>query len=256
MSTFKALRVFFLLFILLLVAGGAYLDKKRSTDWNDPLWVIIYPINGDGSEVSQKYINKLQRERFQPVENFFGRESGKYNLGLTNPMKIFLAPELKKTPPEPPRYKSILSTIFWSLKMRYWVYSNNNYDGPSDIRVFLKYYDDVDNHPVPDSLGIQNGLYAVVNAYAFKKMGAKNNVVLAHELLHTVGATDKYDLNTTLPLYPIGYAHPDKKPIYPQSKAEIMGGRIPVTKDKAKMPEGLKSAVIGQATAMEIGWVE
>ncbi len=256
MSTFKALRVFILLFILLLVSGGIYLDRLRSTDWNDPLWVIVYPINGDGSEVSQNYIEKLQRKRFEPVENFFIRESEKYNLGLTTPIKVFLAPELKETPPEPPRDGSILSTILWSLKMRYWVYTHNDYDGPSDIKIFLKYYDDVDNQPVPDSLGIQNGLYAVVNAFAIKKMGAKNNVVLAHELLHTVGAIDKYDMNTTLPLYPIGYAEPDKKPVYPQVKAEIMGGRVPIARDKARMPEGLKTTVIGRATAAEIGWIE
>lgn len=256
MSTFKALRVFILLFILLLVAGGVYLDRQRSTDWNDPLWVIVYPINGDGSEVSQRYIDKLQTERFEPVENFFSREAEKYSLGLTTPIKVFLAAQIKENPPEPPRDGSTLATIIWSLKMRYWVYTHNNYDGPSDIKIFLKYYDKGDNEPVPDSLGIQNGLYAVVNGFAKRKMGAKNNVVLAHELLHTVGAIDKYDMNTSLPLYPIGYAEPDKKPVYPQVKAEIMGGRVPIARDKAVMPEGLKSTVIGQITALEIGWVE
>ncbi len=256
MSTFKALRVFILLFILLLVSGGVYLDKARSTDWNDPLWVVVYPINGDGSEVSQKYINKLQEKRFEPVENFFSREAEKYDLGLTSPIKVLLAPELKQIPPEPPQGGSMLSTIIWSIKMRYWVYANSNYDGPTDIKIFLKYYDNIENQPVPDSLGIQNGLYAVVNAFALKKMGAKNNVVLAHELLHTVGAIDKYDMNTTLPLYPLGYAEPDKKPIYPQVKAEIMGGRVPIARDKAVMPAGLKTTVIGRNTAAEIGWIE
>ena len=43
------------------------------------------------------------------------------------------------------------------------------------------------------SLGLQKGLIGVVNAFASSSQAAENNVVIAHELLHTVGATDKYD---------------------------------------------------------------
>ncbi|THB70226.1 MAG: hypothetical protein D6B28_09940 [Gammaproteobacteria bacterium] len=256
MSPFKALRVFILLFILLMVAGGVYLDRARTTDWNDPLWVVVYPINGDGSNESKKFIENLDEERFDPVEDFFKREAEKYNLGISLPVKIFLAPELQSIPPEPPEHGSILSTIWWSLEMRYWIYSNNSYDKPADIKIFLQYFDKEDNEMVPDSLGIQNGLYAVVNGFASKDMNAKNNVVLAHELLHTVGASDKYDMNTVQPIYPIGYAEPQRSPVLPQRYAEIMAGRIPLTQDKAKMPRGLKTVVVGELTANEIRWIE
>lgn len=256
MSTFKALRVFILLFILLLVAGGAYLDRVRTTDWNDPLWVVVYPINGDGTQVSAEFIKNLEADRFEPVEDFFVREAEKYNLGISSPIKVFLAPELNSTPPVPPTEKSILATIWWSLKMRYWIYSNNNYDKHADIKIFFKLYDKEDNEPVPDSLGIQNGLYAVVNGFASKDVNAKNNVVLAHELLHTVGATDKYDMSTVQPIYPIGYAEPERSPLLPQRYAEIMAGRVPITQNKAKMPRGLKTVVIGELTAKEINWIK
>lgn len=256
MTPFKAFRVFILLFILLLVVGTVYLDRERTTDWNDPLWVVVYPINGDGSSVTAKYISSLSVERFDPVESFFEREAEKYGLGLSSPVKFFLAPELKNTPPEPPAIGSAMANIWWSLKMRYWIYSNNNYDGHSDIKIFIRYFDKEDNQQVPDSLGIQNGLYAVVNGFASKDMNAKNNVVLAHELMHTVGATDKYDLSTTLPLYPIGYADPNRDPLFPQSKAEIMGGRVPLSQNRAKMPRGLKTVVVGELTAREIRWIE
>lgn len=256
MSPFKALRVLILLFILLLVAGKVYLDRERTTDWNDSLWVVVYPINGDGSEVTTKYIQKLDEERFDPVENFFVREAEKYGLGISSPIKVFLAPEIKDIPPDPPQEQSILANIWWSLKMRYWIHSNNNYQKHADIKIFLKLYDTEDNQTVPDSLGIQNGLYAVVNGFASKDMNAKNNVVLAHELLHTVGASDKYDMNTVLPIYPIGYAEPDLSPVLPQRYAEIMAGRVPITKNKAKMPRGLKTVVVGEMTAREIRWVK
>jgi len=40
-------------------------------------------------------------------------------------------------------------------------------------------------------------------------------VVIAHELLHTVGATDKYDPATNESSLPEGYAEPDKIPLFP-----------------------------------------
>lgn len=84
-------------------------------------------------------------------------------------------------------------------------------------------------------------------------MGA-NHVVIAHELLHLVGATDKYDLATGTPVYPEGYAEPPLAPLYPQSTAELMGGRIPLSPEASKMPKDLSECLLGPATAAEIGW--
>ena len=76
-----------------------------------------------------------------------------------------------------------------------------------------------------------------------------------HEILHTVGASDKYNPRTNQPLYPIGFAEPDRDPVFPQKKAEIMAGRVPLEENKAEIPKGLKQTVIGQATATEIRWL-
>jgi len=86
-------------------------------------------------------------------------------------------------------------------------------------------------------------------------MAARNNVVIAHEMLHTVGASDKYDVSTKLPVYPVGYADLNRVPLHPQSKAEIMAGRIPLSEQEAVMPSGLKSTMVGETTAIEIRWL-
>jgi hypothetical protein len=78
--------------------------------------------------------------------------------------------------------------------------------------------------------------------------------VIAHELLHTVGATDKYDLGSGEPLYPIGYGDPDQQPRYPQAQAEIMAVRRVLSDRESQMPWSLKSEVVGPATALEIHW--
>ena len=77
---------------------------------------------------------------------------------------------------------------------------------------------------------------------------------MPHELMHTLVATDKYDLSTGGPMFPDGYAEPDKTPLHPQRFAEIMGGHIPVNESSSQMPGSLAQTVVGKTTAEEINW--
>jgi hypothetical protein len=94
----------------------------------------------------------------------------------------------------------------------------------------------------------------VVYAFADREMRGSNNVVIAHEILHTLGATDKYNVATLAPLYPMGYAEPYRAPRWPQEFAEIMAGRIPVSAQDFEMPVSLDEVLVGDATAAEIHW--
>jgi hypothetical protein len=42
--------------------------------------------------------------------------------------------------------------------------------------------------------------------------------------------------------------------LYPQSFAELMGGRIPLSSTEAQTPESLRQVIVGAKTASEIGW--
>ena len=239
-----------------MVAVGGWLAKARSTDWDKPLDVVIYSINGDGSTASQKYIDKLENTDFNDIEVFFEREAKHHNLKLKKPVDISLAGELKEKPPMPPRGASKLSIMLWSLKLRYWAWKNDNYPYPEDIVIYVLYFDPEKTPTVAHSLGLQKGLIGVVNAFASKEMKKENHVIIAHELLHTVGAIDKYDPATNQPLYPIGYADRHQDPLFPQKKAEIMAGRIALSETKAEQPRKLKQVVLGKATAIEINWIK
>ena len=59
-----------------------------------------------------------------------------------------------------------------------------------------------------------------------------------------------------MPVYPDGYAEPEREPLYPQEAAEIMACRIPLSEVKAEMPEDLFHTVIGGKTAQEIKWTK
>jgi hypothetical protein len=257
MSAFRKLRILVLLIILFLVAAGTFLTQLRSTSWDRPLTVAIYPINGDGSTVSRDYIKKLSVESFQNIEAFFASESEHYGLSLKRPVELVMGPVLTELPPEPPRDRNILGVMWWSLKIRFWARAIAREDGPpADIQMFVLFHDPETSPRLAHSLGLQKGLLGVVHAFASQREAGGNNMVIAHELLHTLGATDKYDLQTNQPIYPIGYAEPEKNPLLPQEYAEVMAGRIPISQNNAKQPATLDSVLVGEATAREIRWIE
>jgi len=74
--------------------------------------------------------------------------------------------------------------------------------------------------------------------------GGSNNIVIAHELMHTLGATDKYELGSGAPLYPLGFAEPDRQPLYPQVRAEIMAGRRALSPQDFELPQSLRDVVV------------
>ena len=103
---------------------------------------------------------------------------------------------------------------------------------------------------------MQKGMIGIVNAYAGRRQAGFNNVIISHEFLHTLGATDKYDPANGLPEFPLGFAEPKRIPLFPQRFAEIMGGRIPMSDTTAMIPDNLKHVLIGAETAQEIRLVE
>ncbi|MFQ5548807.1 MAG: hypothetical protein ACE5FV_10975 [Woeseia sp.] len=251
---FRAIRIGLLLLVLFFVAVSTWLTQARSTDWNNSLWVKIYPINGDGSPASRKYIESLRVETFQGIETFVARETKKYGHALRRPVRIELGSPVRQQPPSLGPAPSLVGVMFWSLKMRWWASrAAGKQDDPApDVRIFVRYHRPRTDFVLEDSVGLQKGMVGVVNAFAGRRQAGTNNVIIAHEFLHTLGATDKYNPTNGQPDIPSGIAEPDRKPQLPQRFAEIMGGRIAVSESQATVPNNLKSVVIGADTAQEI----
>ena len=253
---FKTVRIFLLLFLLFIIGMSTWLGKLRATDWNLPLWVVVYPINGDDSQRSSRYITSLEDDSFDDIALFLSEEAEHYEIALDTPVSFHLAPEVSILPPPPPREGKLLHVMLWSLKLRYWAYKVDTYEGPPpDIRLFLVYYNPDTHKALDHSMGLQKGRIGIVNVFADRWLAAKNKVVITHELLHTVGATDKYDMETNQPLFPDGYAEPDLAPLYPQPLAEIMGGRVPDSEYASHIPANLGEVIVGPKTGYEIRWI-
>lgn len=253
----RKIRISFWLGLLFVVLFQLW-DEYQALQWRKPLYVAVYPINADGSMASARYINTLKASDFTIVEDFFSVQAMRYKVSIRRPIKIMLGPLIKDVPPPPPGVDGGLFDIMrWSLNFRFYAMQHKPEIGiPVDIKLYLLYYDANQHRRLMHSTALNKGRIGRVNLFAAKEQHAENMVVMAHELLHTINATDKYDLQTGEPHFPHGYAEPYALPVYPQSMAEIMAGRIPLSDKISRMAPGLDHVVVGSQTAREIGWLK
>ena len=248
----KKIRILCLLIILLIVAVNAWRDQNQN--WDKPIIVRLHPINADGEVATQNYIQQLSAHSLNDAQAYLKQMSILYR---DQPVAVYfqLGRELTQKPPKVPEQASMLQTIIWSLKFRFYAWQQHQAnDGSASVTLFLNYYDPRQNKQLKHSTALQNGRIGSVHLFASKKQAEQNQVVLVHELLHAFGATDKYDLATGQPIYPIGYANPMQQPLFPQLKAELMAGHIAVSAEKSTMPENLAQTMISEITAIELKW--
>ncbi|MBK0062709.1 MULTISPECIES: hypothetical protein [unclassified Acinetobacter] len=249
----KKIRISILLLILLVVLVNNWRDQNQN--WNRPIVVLLHPINADGQLSTGQYIQHLQPSQFEEVKTYLEQQSAAYRQPIA--VIIKLGRSLDKQPPKVPTDPSILKVMWWSLKFRFYAWQQSqSEDHSASVTLYLNYYDPHYVNELKHSTALEKGRIGSVNLFASNKQNSQNNIVLTHELLHAFGATDKYDLHTGQPLYPIGYASPEQQPRYPQKQAELMAGKIPVSDHENKMPEYLNQTIINTLTAQEIGWAK
>lgn len=254
----RKLRIAVLLLILAIVAYSSWYDRLSTTSWNETVWIGVFPINAENSEPVRQYIANLSNADVADIEEFINSEARRYGITVDRPVRVDLYPPVAEKPPQHDANGNVFATMWWSLKLRWYARRNSHPPGrvAPRIRVFVLYHDPSFTQSVPHSVGMQKGLVGVVHAYARRDLTSTNSVVIAHEILHTLGATDKYDPATLAPLYPAGYAEPGLTPLYPQSLTEIMAGRYAVDPDHFEMPDSLATVRVGEATATEIRWIK
>lgn len=256
MSVFKLLRIVILLSVLFVLMIGAWMTERRLAGWDKPLWVTIYPIAATADDATMNYARSVTEANFQAINDFLKRELGLYTVTLTPPVQFQIAPFGQELPPTMPEDRlDTVAVALWSLKMRWWAWRKGRKDGlvAPDIQMFVLYHKLGGQSEISISVGMRKGMYGLVKAYAGNQHSARNQVIRAHELMHVLGASDKYTFATGDPIFPEGYAEPNKRPLFPQVTAEIMGGRIALTAYESVMPESLEQCRIGHRTAEEIG---
>lgn len=251
----RYVRYLILLLVLLGFAGNNFYEYMRVANWEKPFVVRVYISNGDGRKSTDNYIASLNEDDFKDIATFTNSEAMRYGF-RGDAIQVQLSKNRIASLKQSPTDGNIFSNIYWSLYFRAWatLYRYQDNEGNPDVALFLSYFDPAFTKQLSHSVGLQGGRVALVNVFADKDYRGSNNVVIAHEMLHTFGATDKYGRNNN-PLFPIGYADPHKVPLFPQEKAEIMGGRIPVSTHTSVIPKDFGEVLVGPATAAEIHWL-
>lgn len=105
------------------------------------------------------------------------------------------------------------------------------------------------------SRGSERGRTAVSYVAAEEQNPAYALITLAHELGHTLGALDSYEMDTALPMHPEGFVEPFSRPLYPQEFAELMAVDIPLGPGIEAEVRGLEQVRIGHRSAADMGWI-
>ena len=250
------MRVVILLSILFVILINTWMTEKQMAAWERPILVTIYPIAADDEPATLKYVENIDVKEFADVNRFMGKESRPYGFTVTPAFRFQLAQPSQELPPAVPAQFEPAQIAWWSLKMRWWAWMRELDDElvPPDVQMFILYHNLNGENEVGISVGMRKGRYGIVKAYTLETMKTENLIVFTHELLHVLGATDKYILSSGEPIFPQGYAQPNKRPLFPQKRAEIMGVRIPINSFSSVMPESLEQCIIGRQTAEEIGF--
>ena len=256
MTLFRLLRIGALLTVLIIVAAGTWLTERRLANWERPVWVTFYPLAGDDGADTARFVRKVDADSFKDINEFFQSQARRFEIDLTPVINVQVAEPGTDLPPEIPDRHAPHLVAWWSLKMRWYAWNMDRKDGlvKPDIQVFAIYHGRSGESERGLSVGMRKGLFGVTNLFAADAMNTRNQVVIAHELLHVFGASDKYSLGSTEPTYPEGYADPNQQPLFPQERCEIMGGRIPLSAVDSIMPASLSQCIIGIDTAREIGF--
>jgi hypothetical protein len=79
-------------------------------------------------------------------------------------------------------------------------------------------------------------------------------IVVAHELMHTLGAHDSYGADGRA-LIPDGLGDAAQQPLYPQRYMEVMARNRVLEPGREEVPETLEELRVGPVTARAIGWL-
>jgi hypothetical protein len=255
MSTGKQIRVLILLLVLAPLVMWAMSERDPRPDWDRPMTVAIYPYNVNNSEAVDQWLQNLEVSMFDDVDQFMAAHARKNGLDLGRPFIFHLAEPVRNSPRTPLPGANLVEQLRWALGMRWWLFRFDLQDLDPDIIILARFQGAEEPPFRMHSVGMPRPRLALVSQIADDAMIDYNNVIFAHELLHTVGATDLYEPETQRPTFPAGYVEPHLTPPYPQRKGELMAMQTPLAPGVSKEIHHLDQATIGLKTLQEIGWL-
>jgi hypothetical protein len=262
-STFFQIRVLVLLAVLVIVlvyAGYDIWDRQRRTTWSRPLHVAVILLHvgphGSATEAAlnlmQQRVGALEKKLLSELERYRPSAEPLLRFSAFGPVAVL------RPPPQ--------------------VASDSLWDAAVHSFTLWRYTRAVDAAAQVSSRGFDSRIYVLAEPVqselrkvveGFSQQGGRVGVarveldvstvdlglfVVAHELMHTLGASDKYGPDGSA-LLPMGLGDPEQAPLYPQSRAELMARNRVLSPGQETIPTSLSELSVGRWTAEEIGWV-
>lgn len=256
--TLRRIRVAILLAVLIVTAAwGASTAYKRTIRgrWQRPLQVGIVLLAPGGSVNAEHWrqgASGLSDRLAEEMQRWRGPGAIPFDLSVVGPVAW------NRPLPFTPASRSLVDRARHALDVWRTVReidrAAGGVAGGFDIRVF------VFAATLPgDQVEFAEGSGALNGEVAFVRGSADGDLsiplqAIGHELLHTVGASDKYD-GQAHAREPDGLADPDRVPRHPQDHAEWMVGEVAIGPGRGRLPASLAELRVGPTTAREIGWV-
>ncbi len=262
MSAWRKWRVGLLVAALVVIAawaGGVQKIRRSRAHWNRPLEVAIVLLAP--AEMDEARVARL-RDGLGDLDGRLAAEFGRYR-GGGSPFSFSLVGPVSfkgalSFTPDTPGVVDRAKHAYRTWRTLRGIQSASGFDpNPYDVCIYL-----ILEPALPSGGGVTTfaeGSGAVGGEVGFVRAAAGSNdavlalTAVAHELLHCLGATDKYDAAGHA-VVPGGLAEPQLSPQFPQRYAEWMVGEVPIAPGQGRLPSSLAELRVGPATAREIGW--
>jgi hypothetical protein len=258
---FFRVRVSLLLIVLLgvmLYAGNDWLRRRARRAWTAPLRVALVLVEREPvpAELIAKLTSRaldLERRLQQERLRHTGRDEPPFSIVVKGPVSASSdAPRVAE--------QDFAGLAKHSLRLWQWT---RDLDARGqvewrgyDARIYLVLKPARGGAPAfVEGESEDGGRVGVASADIDASMIDFSLFVAAHELFHTLGATDKYDAAGHA-RFPDGFAAPGQEPLYPQPGAELMARNLPFGEGAERPPETLDELWIGELTAGEIAWLK
>jgi len=243
--------------LAVVAAWGAHQEirRHRRAEWKETLDVAVVLLPGDAAVDAARWARGLEdlAERLREErERYLGPGAPPFRFALVGPVewqgrfpdlaasggplaRLLHGVEMLRAARDADRAAGLDRRAF---DVRVYVLADG--DGPAGATAFA------------EGEGAFRGEVALVHTSPGGDLGPAL-LAVGHEILHTAGATDKYD-GAGHALAPHGLAEPERRPPYPQRFAEWMVGEVPTGPGRGRLPSSLGEVRVGPATAREIGW--
>jgi len=253
-------RVSVLSLVLLAVLAYAARDHRRRSarrEWQRPLQVALVLL-ADG-ELEPAGLARLQQQ-VEPLEQQLEDQFARYG-GTFRPIRFQqFGPVQEPSPPpasadEPSLWQALTLSLSLGAYARRCdraagVSGGNDFDGKIYLRLSQPHSA---RRSLVEGLGEDGGRVAVTSLELREDSADFGLFVVAHELFHLLGASDRYGADGLAEL-PDGLGEPELVPQFPQRSVEVMArGRV-IAPGREEPPGQLAELRVGTKTAAEIGW--